>query len=85
MKAELKVERKKYDAFLARDADKLMWAQDLIRCRRLVQVSYENELARVQANLEKQKLIELEEREAMEEARLEFARLEAVKYKKKAT
>ena len=70
---------------MARDADKLIWAQDLIRCRRLVQVSYENELARVQAKLEKQKNIELEEREAMEEARLEFARLEAVKYKKKAT
>ena len=58
VKAELKVERKKYDAFLARDADKLMWAQDLIRCRRLVQVSYENELARVHANLEKQNAFE---------------------------
>ena len=85
VKSDLRVERKKYDSFLARDADKLIWAQDLIRCRRLVQVSYENELSRVQANLEKQKAIELEEREAMEEARMELERLEALKVKKKAS
>jgi hypothetical protein len=47
VKSELKVERKKYDAFLQRDAEKLHWAHDLVRCRRLVQVSYENELKRV--------------------------------------
>ena len=48
VKAELKVERKKYDAFLSRDAEKLVWAHDLVKCRRLVQISYENEMKRVQ-------------------------------------
>ena len=36
VRGELKVERKKYDAFLQRDAEKLVWAHDLVRCRRLV-------------------------------------------------
>ena len=51
VRAEIKQERRKYEGFLVRDHEKLGYARDQLQTRRLVQLSYENELKRVQERL----------------------------------
>ena len=65
-KAEYKLERAKYEKFLVRDKEKLMYANDMLSTRRMVLKSYENERKRVIAQLEKDKKLEAEKLAAEE-------------------
>jgi len=45
--AEIKKERKKYDKFLARDIERVGYMTQNLNTKRLVQLSYTNEIARI--------------------------------------
>ena len=50
--AAYKLERKKFEQFLVRDREKLGYAKEQVQTRRMVYMSYEKEMERVQAKLE---------------------------------
>lgn len=87
-RTELAAEKRKYDRFLERDRERLVYAQNMLKTRRLVHLSYANEVKRRRdkAALGGAKAEEVSE--AMAQARAELRRMEELATKgtrKKAT
>ena len=83
VRAEIKQERRKYEGFLVRDHEKLGYARDQLQTRRLVQLSYENELKRVQERLLVSQQREEEKAATLEREKAEQKKLEEVKEQKR--
>ena len=73
---ELQAEKRKYDKFLERDRERLVYAQNMLKTRCLVHLSYENEVKRrrQKAALGGAKAEEVSE--AMKQAQAELRRME---------
>jgi septal ring factor EnvC (AmiA/AmiB activator) len=64
-KADLKIEREKYDKFLVRDKERLGYANDMCSTRQMVLQSYKNEMNRQQKSLVETALKEKEIQESI--------------------
>ena len=67
-KQELKQELKKFEKFIIRDRERLSHAKNMVKTRRLVQMSYENEYNRQKENKRQLKLEATDVNDALKQA-----------------
>ena len=87
-KCELHSERRRYDKYLERDRERLGYAHNMLKARRLVHLSYANEMKRRHEKLGLGGAKAEEVSEAMAQAQAELRRMEALEARgsrKKAT
>jgi hypothetical protein len=83
VKSELKIERSKFDKFLVRDREKIGYAQDMMKMRKMVMISFQQEVERlVYVQSEKNKN-EYELNEALELGKSEMKRIDTMNSKVK--